>query len=128
MPNHVRGIVILSDDRANEQSDVGAGLKPARGAAGAPNPVRAGFKPAPTLPEVVRAFKSFSARRVNELRGTTGIAVWQRNYYEHVVRGENELLRIREYIDNNPPQWELDRENPSPRKTLTKSKPEPWEV
>jgi hypothetical protein len=38
--------------------------------------------------------------------------VWQRNYYEHVIRNENELARIREYIANNPAQWALDRENP----------------
>lgn len=38
--------------------------------------------------------------------------LWQRNYYEHIVRNENELNRIREYIVNNPMQWEFDRENP----------------
>ena len=76
-----------------------------------PNSGRAGFKPA-TLPEVVRAFKTFSARRINELRRTIGSSVWQSNYYEHVVRVEIELHRIREYIANNPLQWELDRENP----------------
>jgi len=39
--------------------------------------------------------------------------LWQRNYYEHIVRSENELARIREYIANNPAQWALDRENPA---------------
>jgi len=44
--------------------------------------------------------------------------LWQRNYYEHIIRDENELNRIREYIINNPAQWEFDRENPDvfPRK------------
>jgi hypothetical protein len=37
---------------------------------------------------------------------------WQRNYYEHIVRNDNELRRIREYIGNNPAQWAVDRENP----------------
>jgi hypothetical protein len=39
--------------------------------------------------------------------------LWQRNYYEHIIRNENEMARIREYITNNPAQWALDRENPS---------------
>ncbi len=38
--------------------------------------------------------------------------VWQRNYYEHIIRNENELNRIREYIINNPKKWEFDRDNP----------------
>ena len=38
--------------------------------------------------------------------------VWQRNYWEHVVRNEAELASLREYIRNNPAQWELDRLNP----------------
>jgi hypothetical protein len=37
---------------------------------------------------------------------------WQRNYYEHIVRDEKSLLRIREYISSNPLRWEIDRENP----------------
>jgi putative transposase len=43
---------------------------------------------------------------------------WQRSYYEHIIRNERELLRIREYILNNPPKWCLDRENPESRKYL----------
>ena len=96
MPNHIHGIIILMN-----MDDVGAG-----------------FKPAPTdltkyypLSEIVRAFKTFSARHVNELRITPGIPVWQRNYHEHIVRNENELNRIREYIMNNPLRWQFDREN-----------------
>ena len=55
--------------------------------------------------EVVRAFKTFSARSVNKLCGTQGVPVWQGNYYEHIVRVEKELDRIRDYIVNNPAQW-----------------------
>jgi len=42
--------------------------------------------------------------------------LWQRNYYEHIIRNENELNRIREYIINNPMQWALDGENPDVEK------------
>jgi REP-associated tyrosine transposase len=81
-----------------------------------------------TLPEVVRAFKTFSARRVNEIRNTAGSPLWQRNYFEHVVRTDDELHRIREYIANNPLQWELDRENPLRTSDGARLKGEPWEV
>ncbi|MCB0220578.1 MAG: transposase [Chrysiogenetes bacterium] len=112
MPNHVHGIIVLSDP------DVGAGLKPAPTENAVVEMDRAGLKPAPTgthhgLPEIVRAFKTFSARRINALRGTPGVPVWQRNYYEHIVRDDDDLARIREYIANNPIGWGGDRENPA---------------
>ena len=50
--------------------------------------------------------------RVNLIRNSGSAQVWQRNYYEHFVRDEAELNRIRQYISNNPLQWEMDRENP----------------
>ena len=65
------------------------------------------------LPEVVRAFQSFSARRINEQRGLSGVPVWQRNYYDRVIRNNGELNGIRQYIVNNPAQWEIDSENPT---------------
>jgi len=108
---------------------VGAGLKPARNRAGMkPAHDRAGLRPAHTertlnptkpgrikrhgLPEIVRAFKSFSARRINEIRLSPAVPVWQRNYYEHVIRDVDSLNRIREYIVNNPARWADDKENP----------------
>lgn len=91
MPNHIHGIIKI---------------------------VGAGFKPAPTdvdtnhgLPEIIRALKTFSARKINQIRKNPGMPVWQRNYYEHIIRGEDELNRIREYIINNPAQWDNDRNN-----------------
>ena len=71
---------------------------------------------APALGDVIRAFKSLSAIHVNRLLTRSG-PLWQRNYYEHIIRDEDELNRIREYITNNPMQWELDRENPGYRDT-----------
>ncbi len=99
MPNHFHGIVTLTDADADADS-VGAGLKP---------DVRAGLKPAPTkrhgLPEIIRAFKTFSARHINEMRQTPGTSIWQRNYYEHVIRNEADYERIAEYVENNPAKW-----------------------
>ena len=65
------------------------------------------------LPKVVGYFKMNSAKCVNRLRNTPGVPVWQRNYYEHVIHSEEELDGTREYILNNPLQWELDTENPA---------------
>jgi REP element-mobilizing transposase RayT len=57
---------------------------------------------APTLADVVRAFKGNAAREINKARKTPAAPVWQRNYYERIVRNEAELERVREYIRNNP--------------------------
>jgi hypothetical protein len=105
-------------DSANFKSDTHnllesdwAGKEPAPAIAEDPHGLlkRAGLKPAPTrLSELVRAIKTFSARRINALRKTSGVALWQRNYYEHVVRNVYDLNRIREYIVTNPANWQDD--------------------
>lgn len=73
-----------------------------------------GETPAPRKPlgRLIGAFKTVSTKRVNELRATPGAVVWQRDYYEHIVRSESDLASIRQYIADNPRQWALDRENP----------------
>jgi putative transposase len=68
------------------------------------------------LPKIIGRFKMVSAKHVNEHRGTPGLAVWQRNYYEHIIRDEKSLDRIRRYIHENPARWMLDREDPLARK------------
>ena len=103
MPNNVHGIVVLED---KDDRHVGAGLKPAPTDANT-DKVRHG------LPEVVRAFKTFSARHINAFRGSVGLSVWQRNYYEHVIRSDESLNRIRQYIMDNPSRWHEDPENPN---------------
>ncbi len=56
-------------------------------------------------------FKSAVTKRINELRHTPGVPVWQRNYYEHVIRDENDLNSIREHVHYNPLKWADDAEN-----------------
>jgi len=97
MPNHIHGIVVLHHDDV-----VGAGFKPAL----TPDNRRHG------LSEIIRGFKSFSARRINAIRNTFGAPVWQRGYFDRVIRNEGELNRIREYVLNNSTNWDMDRENP----------------
>jgi REP element-mobilizing transposase RayT len=106
MPNHVHGIIVLSDvgadlksDHRHRDADVGVGLKPA------PTKRHA-------LSEIVRAFKTFSARRINEIRQTPGTSIWQRNYYEHIIRSEADYTRIAEYVIDNPRLWSEDSLHP----------------
>ena len=100
MPNHIHGIIVIFEP-------VGAGSKPAQ-------LFRAGYEPAPTKPvslsEIVRQLKTFSSRRINALRGTPGAAVWQRNYYDHIIRSDREYEQVAAYIANNPANWLTDTE------------------
>ena len=60
----------------------------------------------------VGAFKTVSTKRLNKSRLTEGAPLWQRDFYEHVIRSEDELQVIREYVLSNPARWEEDRNNP----------------
>jgi putative transposase len=106
MPNHIHGILVITDERRGT-------APPCRGMA-APCPYIGKFgKPiAGSLPTIVRSFKSAVAKRINERRDTPGVPVWQRNYYEHIVRNEQDLNTIRQYIHDNPARWAEDAENP----------------
>jgi putative transposase len=99
MPNHFHGILVIEDKcrgTVHRAPTLEQFAKPTSG----------------SLPTIVRYFKSAVTRRINDLRGTPYTPVWQRNYYEHVIRDEDDLNEIRKYIANNPLKWDLDRENP----------------
>jgi hypothetical protein len=55
---------------------------------------------------LIAGFKSSVNKQINGIRDMSGNLVWQRNYYEHIIRNDNELNSIREYINNNPVNWE----------------------
>ncbi len=65
-----------------------------------------------TIPLVVGYFKMNTAKRINEILGSQGIPVWQRNYYEHIIRDDEEYNRIHLYIEANVANWVIDNENP----------------
>jgi putative transposase len=125
MPNHIHGIVMISGDQRRGEAS------PATGSSS--EPVHSGetrlvdqvspgdASPLPRLPGGVSSgslgalignFKSVTARRINRLRRTPGAPVWQRNYYEHIVRDEHALSAIRKYIVANPARWAWDTYNP----------------
>lgn len=100
MPNHVHGILIIHNDV--DQSGVG---KPTPYTAA---PVGAGLVPPAkpiSLSQIIGGYKSGVARRINALRKQPGTVVWQRTFYDHIVRSQSELDQIRLYIEANPARW-----------------------
>ena len=61
-----------------------------------------------SIGSLVAGFKSSVTTRINQHRGTPRAPVWQRSYYEHIIRDEKSYVQIAEYIMNNPLQWQLD--------------------
>jgi REP element-mobilizing transposase RayT len=123
MPNHFHAIAVILDPRDKRvgagfprpdsqpsDTDVGAGFPrivlPSETQGGENPPLRA-------LGDVIRWFKYESTKRINELRGMAGQRIWQRNYYEHVIRSDRSYWRIRDYIADNPKNWVKDKLHPN---------------
>ena len=110
MPNHIHGIIVLTG------SNVGAGPRacPTQDTEkGQPRRVA----PTPSLPDVMYGFKSMTTTRYRYGVKEQGWPpfqkrLWQRNYYERVIRNDSEMERVREYITGNPARWLEDEENP----------------
>ena len=100
MPNHFHGIIVLTDIPRRGGSPIAPtqaiDLKQKR-------------KP---LGQLIGAFKTVSSKNINIIRNAPGTPVWQRNYYEHIIRNENSLNNIRQYIINNPLSWHVDQLHP----------------
>ncbi len=124
MPNHVHGVVVLMDDFP------GVGATHASPVVGVPGPARAthasplrnGPKPN-SIGTIVGSFKSAVTKHINHLRLTLGHPVWQRNYYEHVIRDDRDLAAIRDYIAGNPARWLVDEHYPGGIKRTAKRRP-----
>lgn len=84
MPNHLHGIIVITDGDIQR-------------------------KP---LGNLVGAFKTVSAREINQLRQMSGCPVWQRDFYDRINRNDRSLQRIRQYIADNPLKWHEDADNP----------------
>lgn len=132
MPNHLHGIIVLTGGDVGLDGRGESRIRP--GGVGGDDGLGdhkdrpydvgrdVGGRPRGTLARslgrVVQGFKSITTHEyivgVKE-QGWTAFPgrLWQRNYYEHVVRGEDDLRRIRQYIADNPQGWALDRENPA---------------
>ena len=101
MPNHFHGIIIINDQSvgAIHESPLLREQKVIK-------------RRNMLLAKIIGRFKMKTAKEINLLRMKQGFPVWQRNYYEHIIRDDADLHRIRTYIKNNPLQWAIDEENP----------------
>lgn len=91
MPNHIHGIIIIND-RYTGRGEV--------------------TSPLASLGNILAWFKYQSTKHINNIRQTPGLKLWQRNYYEHIIRSEASYNQIIKYIINNPISWDSERENP----------------
>lgn len=105
MPNHIHGIMIIDNSIIVE-----TGLKPVSPITKPVSQSETGLKPVSThgIFEFVRAFKTFSSRRMNELDNTPGKTRWQFRFHDHIIRDEFDYVRIKQYIQDNPLSWEND--------------------
>jgi putative transposase len=113
MPNHLHGVIGLGDrigvdggegwdDSDNDFFDDELSLDTC------PKGTRS-----QSVNAIIQNFKSVSTRKINRVTGNAGRTVWQRDYYEHIIRHEKSLQRIREYIRKNPQSWKLDSLRPN---------------
>jgi REP element-mobilizing transposase RayT len=110
MPNHVHFVIWIvgaygSTPDAMTRGDTGAYIH-AGAYINTPPPKTGAFRsPSRTVGAMVRGFKSATTTRINAMRGTPGVSVWQRNYHEHIIRDPGEMARIRRYVAQNPSRW-----------------------
>ncbi len=97
MPNHIHGIIIINNVGAIHELPLRDNKITRRRM---------------LIPKVVGFYKMNTAKLINQFLNTPGVHIWQRNYYEHIIRNKENLNEIREYIVNNPLKWNLDKENP----------------
>lgn len=113
MPNHMHGIIVIAErgEALAHRSEGSVGI---RGANASPLHVTPHGTTPQSLSAIVQNLKSVSTRRINRVNRTPGRTIWQRNYYEHIIRSEKSLNAIRQYIEVNPTGWLQDPEYSNP--------------
>ncbi|NQU66398.1 MAG: transposase [Candidatus Marinimicrobia bacterium] len=101
MPNHLHGIIVIDDCWGTEHR--------APTVLHSPTIEQFGKSTSNSIPTIIRGFKSAVTTQINAMRHSPGTKLWQRNYYEHIIRTERELQRIQQYIVENPLKWENDK-------------------
>jgi REP element-mobilizing transposase RayT len=104
MPNHLHGIIEITG-RTSKGTVPRAPTKD--------HPIqmieRFGKPTSNTLPTIIRSYKAYVTRQVRILKNNSDFKIWQRNYFEHIIRNEESYLKIAEYIKNNPLKWKEDK-------------------
>jgi putative transposase len=110
IPNHIHGIIIIGKRVDSLSGEYIETLRRGTACRAPTNPIEYFGKPVPgSLSTIMRSFKSAATKQINQLRNTPKKSVWQRNYYEHIIRNQSDLNRIRHYILNNPLNWKNDK-------------------
>ncbi|WP_416676645.1 transposase [Egbenema bharatensis] len=108
MPNHMRGILVLNDTSRRGEAFASQPISQSHRIDANASPLPpCGTQPG-SIAAIVQNFKSVSTRKINQICQTPGTPIWQRNYYEHIIRNENALQNIRQYITSNPASWKQD--------------------
>jgi len=97
MPNHVHGIIIINHEIRRGVLQYA--------------PTNKLCSPSQTIGAIIRGYKSATTKRINEHRQTPKRYVWQRNYFDHIIRNDRDLNNIQQYIVNNPAKWDNDEYN-----------------
>ncbi|MBI9051887.1 MAG: transposase [Anaerolineaceae bacterium] len=104
MPNHIHGIIQIIDSQSVETRHASSlqnmDIKPI-----------SGVKPK-SLCAIIGSYKAAVSRQINRSSIPSDTPIWQRGFYDHIIRNESSLIKLRQYIENNPLQWQLDHENP----------------
>lgn len=101
MPNHIHGIIIVRNQIVGTNC-----IRPNIDKNGVCNtPLQ---PPSQTLGAIIRGYKSAVTKQIKQLNNVSDIRLWQRNYYEHIIRNEASFSNISDYIVNNPYNWEND--------------------
>jgi REP element-mobilizing transposase RayT len=107
MPNHFHAIMVINDQTCRGGS---------RTAPTTPNAPTTNLRNPTTkrkpLGRLIGAFKTVSTKKINILREMPATPLWQRNYYEHIIRNPDAMDKIRQYIINNPVSWQIDQLHP----------------
>jgi putative transposase len=101
MPNHIHGIIILTDSMVGTRHAVSLREQFAKPVIG-------------SVPTIVRSFKSATTKRIHEIRNTPSLPVWQSRFFERIIRSDKELDNIREYIFNNVLKWAYESQHENP--------------
>ncbi len=120
MPNHLHGIVMINQDcrgrsrpapTSGNRSDLAFGVQPVSAPVNpSTNTIDDSMIRKP-LGQIIGAFKTVSGKQINLLRNSPSKPVWQRSFFEHIIRNDKSLEIIRSYIINNPMRWNLDKDN-----------------
>jgi putative transposase len=109
MPDHFHAIVDIDEDKHRDTRCVGAHrCAPCHSVDDRSKVMK---RQPRSLSTLIAQFKATTTRRINEIRGTPSQKVWQRGYYERIIRNEVELDKLRQYIRDNPANWNTDPEN-----------------